>query len=332
MNPRNLLKSIVLVAAVVILTASSRAFAWIDTGHRIVSLVAWADLTPAAKSAISQILQQHPRYKQDLLNGLPDGADQPETDRFAFEIASTWPDLVRSYSNPMHAAYNHPNWHYIDIPYCLGGVTPHVDPDTRPGPHNVIEALTKNTADLRSPGVAAKDKAIALCWVLHLCGDIHQPLHCVSLFSPQFPNGDQGGNALFILRDPPYPDSRMKLHLLWDELPGQYKNEEVMADFAAGLRLDPRYSRTALKDAIAVTDFATWANESHDLAIHYAYRNGTLAFSTGQQESLATGDDQPLPPGLPPGYLKEAEDVAMTRVVLAGYRMADLLNSIFDSK
>ncbi len=170
-----------------------------------------------------------------MLNGLPDGADQAETDRFAFEIASTWPDLVRSFSNPMHAAYNHPSWHYIDIPFCIGGVTPHFDPDTRPGPHNVIEALTKNTADLRSPGVSAKDKAIALCWVLHLCGDIHQPLHCASLFSPQFPNGDQGGNALYILRDPPYPDTKMKLHLLWDELPGQYKNEEVMADFAAGL-------------------------------------------------------------------------------------------------
>jgi len=52
----------------------------------------------------------------------------------------------------------------------------------------------------------------------------------------------------------------MKLHLLWDELPGQYKSEEICADLAAALRADPRYSRTALKDSLAITDFAAWAN------------------------------------------------------------------------
>jgi hypothetical protein len=307
---------------------STRAFGWIDTGHRMVVLVAWSDLTATTKSKINDLLKQHPRYKQDLLEGFPAGGDE---DRYAFGMAATWPDMVRNFSNPMHAAYNHPSWHYVDIPYCLDGVTADVDPSNKPGPHNIIEALTKNTDDLKNPDVSPKDKAIALCWVLHLCGDIHQPLHCVSLFSPQFPKGDQGGNLLYVLRDPPYPDTKTKLHLLWDQLPGQYKDEQVIADIAVALRTDPRYSRDALKDFLSVTDFTAWANESHDLAIKYAYLNGKLAFATQTDSSSAGGDNQ-LPPGLPPGYMAQAEDVAMERVVLAGYRTADLLNSIFDAK
>jgi len=310
------------------LASAPPAAAWIDTGHRIISLIAWADLTPAARAKIAETLQQHPRYKEDLLAGLPADAAEADTDRYAFGMASTWPDVVRNQANPMHAAYNHPAWHYIDIPYCIGGQTAQPPPQTGPGPHNVVEALAKSTADLKNPALAARDKAIALCWVLHLCGDIHQPLHACSLFSPQFPDGDQGGNAFYVLREPPYPDSRMKLHLLWDELPGQYKSEEICADLAAALRADPRYGRSALKDALAITDFAAWANESHELAIHYAYRDGTLV---GAAASESSGADQE-PPGLPRGYLKQAEEIAMRRVALAGYRTADLLTSIFDAK
>jgi S1/P1 nuclease len=319
-----------LAVAAAMLAFTPPALAWIDTGHRMVALVAWADLTPTAKANITAILKNHPRYKQDLLAGLPVEYLGDDADRYAFGIAATWPDVVRSLSNPMHAAFSHPDWHYIDIPYCIHGQPQPTDPK-RPGIHDIVDALAKNTAELKDPSVSPRDKAIALCWVLHLCGDIHQPLHCCSLYSPQFPNGDQGGNLIYVLRDPPYPDSRIKLHLLWDELPGQYKNEHVLLDIATALRADPAYSRDALKDALAVTDFSAWAKESYALAVKYAYLNGDLLAKPTQQEMDAAGDE-PYTPGLPPGYLKDAEEVAMMRVTLAGYRTADLLNSIFDSK
>jgi hypothetical protein len=237
--------------------------------------------------------------------------------------------LVRSFSNPMHVTFNHPAWHYIDIPYVIGGQAVILPPDQGPPPHNAVEALAFCAGELKDPAAADKDKAIALCWVLHLCGDIHQPLHGVELFSPQYPNGDQGGNAELVLRQPPYPDSQTKLHALWDQLPGPYKSEEVCRDLASGLRSDPRYSRAALKDKLAVTDFAAWAQESHDLAIKYAYLDGQL------QSAASSGPTtQPTEqiPGLPPGYMAQAEDVAMARIILAGYRTADLLNGIMDQK
>ena len=50
-------------------------------------------------------------------------------------------------------------------------------------------------AELKSTTEDVTNRAIALCWYLHLMGDVHQPLHCATWFSPEFPgkNGDSGG-------------------------------------------------------------------------------------------------------------------------------------------
>jgi hypothetical protein len=65
-------------------------------------------------------------------------------------------------------------------------------------------------------GGTDEEKAIYLTWLLHLVGDIHQPLHCTAVFSEQFPNGDKGGNDAFIrIRSSP-----VKLHAFWDGLLG----------------------------------------------------------------------------------------------------------------
>jgi hypothetical protein len=38
----------------------------------------------------------------------------------------------------------------------------------------------------------AERRAVALAWLFHLVGDIHQPLHTTELFSVEYPNGDRG--------------------------------------------------------------------------------------------------------------------------------------------
>src|SRR5207244_1603954 len=96
-------------------------------------------------------------------------------------------------------------------------------PADKPGPHDILAALQKNVAELGNKDLGGADRAIALCWVLHLVGDIHQPLHACTRYSAQFPAGDQGGNELMVLRDPPYANSQMSLHHLWDSLPGTFK-------------------------------------------------------------------------------------------------------------
>jgi hypothetical protein len=317
------------LVVVLSLTCWSRAWGWLSTGHRIVAYVAWYDLTPTAQSRAVEILKQHPRFQQDLLEDVPTGTSDFDAQRYAFASAATWPDMVRSFSNPMHAAFNHPNWHYIDLPFAINGQP--VPPKPHPAgsaPTDILEALDKNVADLKDPAVSGANKAVALCWILHLCGDIHQPLHCASLYSPQFPNGDQGGNAIIVLREPPYPDSRANLHFVWDSLPGNYLSRNFEEYIAQGLRNDPEFTRQRLAPQLNVKDFSAWAGESHDLAVQYAYLNGQIK----GLDVRAAKDPNAVIPGLPAGYVAQAEQIARRRLILGGYRTADLLNSILDSQ
>lgn len=308
---------------------SANSFGWIGTGHKIVALVAWDDLTPKTKEAVTALLKQHPQYEKELMQDAPPDETDAEKARTAFATSATWPDLVRNQNNPMHTLYSHPAWHYIDIPVVEDGVTANEKPADGPGPHNIIEALKQVTAELKDPARKESDRAIDLSWVEHLIGDLHQPLHAASLFSKQFPNGDQGGNAEVVLRDPPYPDSSTKLHLLWDSLPGDFQSEELDRYEAQGLRADPHYSRDSMKDLLTRTDIMDWAKESHDLAADDAYLNGKLEVGVAHHRGEGGGGQTP---GVPPGYMAKAERVAMHQVTLAGYRLADELNSIFDPK
>ena len=68
------------------------------------------------------------------------------------------------------------------------------------------------------PSALAANKAVVLCWIFHLVGDVHQPLHVVSMFTPELPDGDRGGNLIFVR---PRPDSPpMRLHAFWDNATG----------------------------------------------------------------------------------------------------------------
>ena len=320
--------------ALTMVLPAARAWGWVDTGHKLVALIVWDELTPAARAKAVQILKQHPRYEKDLLAGLPAGSDEPAAARHAFTMASIWPDQVKAQGHPMHVAANHPDWHYIDLPFRPEGgpdqkaaTAPPSDANAS-GPHDIVEALTKNVDVLRDASAIGADRAIALCWVLHLGGDIHQPLHAITLVSRQFPDGDKGGNAFLVLREPPFLNSQMNLHLIWDGLPGTYKSDEAIEYLAAGLRADPSLSREQLKDALARKDFAAWARESHALAVEHAYLNGTLQGAVAARGGIPEVGAQV--PGLPPGYLQQAERVAFRQIALAAHRTADLLNDAFE--
>lgn len=307
------------------------AFGWIDTGHKIVALIAWDELTPKTKAAVTELLKQHPRYEKDLLAGAPENATPDQLAQHAFAVAATWPDMVRNRNHPMTNLYNHPNWHYIDIPFEDGAKAAE-DNNQNPGPHNVVEALTQCTSELKEDSTKPDQKAVDLCWLEHLIGDIHQPLHTATRYSSQFPKGDAGGNNEIVLRDPPYPDSQAKLHLIWDSFPGDYQSEFIDHYIAAGLERDPQFSRDAFKQQLSDRDYMDWAKESHQLAVDDVYLNGKLETAVSQRGGGGgRASTQPIP-GLPPGYKEKAEKDAMHQVALAGYRLADVLNSIFDPK
>lgn len=303
------------------------AMPWNNSGHRIVSLLAWSRLGEATRAEITQLLAQHPRFQQDLQLDLPPGSSDADAARLAFTLAANWPDTVRNVAHPMHRTANHPQWHYIDMPYTVGeGVVAAPAKPPEKGPQDILEAIQKNLGDLGNRELPASERAIALCWVVHLIEDVHQPLHACTLYSAQFPNGDAGGTRFLVTRDLADANSRTNLHALWDSLLGNYQLPEWERCVADGLAALPVFTPEDLAAKCAVRDIRVWAEESHRLAIESAYRNGTL---TG---AVTGSDDAAPPPPLPKGYLADAERVAMRRAVLAAHRLADVLERTLAAK
>jgi hypothetical protein len=131
-------------------------------------------------------------------------------DAALFMLAARWPDDVRD-----DPRYHRPVWHYVNIPFRPG----RADQGEVPPGENVLTAFAQQRATLRDPDARDADRAVALCWVLHLVGDVHQPLHTTTLVTPQFAEGDRGGNDFFVRPSP--RGEAINLHAFWDGLAGR---------------------------------------------------------------------------------------------------------------
>jgi S1/P1 Nuclease len=58
-------------------------------------------------------------------------------------------------------------------------------------PVNILTAMTENESMAKKESDAER-RAIAIAWLFHLVGDIHQPLHTAQLFTTEYPQGRQG--------------------------------------------------------------------------------------------------------------------------------------------
>ncbi len=313
-------------------TLPSPPLPWNDSGHQIIARRAWSELGAKTRQKVTELLQQHPRYREDLLFGLPPDSDEAAVAGHAFAMACSWPDVVRSPSNPLYHTAHHSKWHYKDIPFVLQDQklpAPAPRDGGKPGePGDLLEALTKCLADVGNASLPASDRAIALCWVLHLIADLHQPLHSCTLYSPQFPQGDKGGNSFLVLGSGVDPSSRTNLHAVWDGLLGSYKSPAFSACVAVGLAQQPGLARANFRAQLAVHDPALWLQESNNLAVEHVYLRGEL-----KGAAAASGKEpQEQAPPLPKGYLAAAEVVAMRQAALAAFRLADSLEAVLAPK
>jgi probable HAF family extracellular repeat protein len=204
--PRRVL---LIVSATALLLCASAAFAWNAAGHMAIASIAYDELNDYQRSALVTLLKEHPRFHQDFQDRFPASLEGDALDRWIFMHAATWPDIARGLKGEDQKAYNRPMWHFIDLPVYLDETArqrihpPSMKTDYHKASSelsmNVVQALNKAMADLNDPQISPASKAIALCWVLHLAGDIHQPLHGATLYSAArfrgVPFGDRGGNS-----------------------------------------------------------------------------------------------------------------------------------------
>ena len=159
------------------LVPHQKAHAYGQTGHRTIGDIAQRHLNDKALAAVQDILGDEELWQ-----------------------ASTWPDEMRS--NPDHYWQKVAGtFHYINIPE---GMTYGEAPKNPKG--DAYTALNDFTATLKNPSTNKADKALALRFIVHLVGDMHQPMH--------FGHAeDWGGNKIKVT----FFGKDSNLHSVWDK-------------------------------------------------------------------------------------------------------------------
>lgn len=264
-----------------------------------VAAIAYSQLSPALKNQVSEILKSHPDYGKWEASFEP-GNTGLDFGSFVFMRASTWPDEIRRH----HNAYDHPRWHYVDYP--LEPAAFRMEPGPTPG-DDALYGIAQSEKALTDAKSSPEERAVYLSYLIHLIGDLHQPLHCGSLVDGTYPHGDKGGNDFYIK-----PASRgIPLHAFWDELLGTSTKPQSRLNYA--IEIETEYPRKALPELAKAKTPKDWSLESRQLAIKKGYLKGKLKGATSAD----------VAPALPERYTKSAKTVAERRAALAGYRLAD---------
>jgi hypothetical protein len=235
------MRILVTIAAALTL-APTPAFAWGKTGHRVVGQIADAHLSGKARSAVKRIL------------GTETMAE-----------AANWPDFMKSDPSPFWQK-TASAWHYVTVPtvktYDKVGAPPEGD---------AITALGRFSATLRDRKASLEDKRMALRFIIHIVGDLSQPLH----------NGngtDQGGNDLKVA----WFGKPTNLHSVWDSL---LVDDEQLSFSEMAAWLNARITPAEVKawsspdpkvwmaDSVTVRDQVYPAGGDTALGYRYVYEN-----------------------------------------------------------
>ncbi len=287
MNARRMPLVVAAVLAAICLSGR-RVEAWGVEGHVIVARIAELNLSDKAKQAIAGLL--------------PDMGFSNSTSISDTAFVS-YADMVKHNSNfPQYKTS--PPWHFVDIP-----VEPKTDYD--PAIHckdqqcalERIEQFKKVLADKTQP---KKKRQEALLFLVHLVGDLAQPLHCAT-------RGDNGGNGLkvsYLGND----GHHLNLHAVWDI---NLVRENLVS-------FDPMKTAASFNDSIKDEERQEWAKkgtkewmmESYELARTKAYRK---ADGDTSLPKVGTVD-------LDETYVKQNRDVVALQLKKGGIRLAKVLN------
>jgi hypothetical protein len=258
-----------------LIIAPSGALAWGELGHRLTAMVAWQALTPAARE---QVLLLHPDVDFAALS------TQMDRER---------PSLMRRYPGSA-------GWHYVNQSVC----NPQ-SPPVCPRGHCASHQIERWQAILADPAEPQARRADALAFLVHMIGDIHQPLHTAS-------HQDRGGNDVKVSGAGP---ASLTLHQVWDSAlvtraVGQLPPEKwVLRAVAARRAKHVQWSSGTSME---------WIAESARLARKSVY-DGLPGFSC----------DAPMPPRVKvdDAWLARGTALVPERIVKAGLRIAATINT-----
>ncbi|OJT95138.1 MAG: hypothetical protein BGN82_07565 [Alphaproteobacteria bacterium 65-7] len=253
------------LAFLVLLLSFMPARAWGPQGHEIVALLAQQELTPAAARQVSA-----------LLGG---GGMMVHDSNWADEIRDRRPETSR--------------WHYVNIPLNAPG---YVAVRDCPAGNCVVAQIAAAQRRLADRDLPTPRRAEALRFLIHLVGDIHQPLHAAD-------DKDRGGNAIRVMLG----GKRTTLHGVWDgEIVRMLGPDSGRAAAAIA-----RNTSEAQRNAWRGGDPAAWANDSLAVARREVYRivNGRRDLRLNR------------------AYLESQRGTVQVQMAKAGLRLAWMLNA-----
>lgn len=306
--------------ALLLATMAAPSFAWNSFGHMVVADLAWRDLkthAPQLLARIDALLQLNPNYAQ-WVKGVPESARQ----ELAFVQAAHWADDIKSAGSgyvqdgdnggntgveptaslnlgyaPADTAM-HKYWHFVDA-----GFSPDGTPVAATPAPNAQERIVLFAQVLASTTEADALKSYDLTWLIHLVGDIHQPLHATARFTADATAGDAGGNFVQVSCSRS-SECQRNLHAEWDDILGTSTSPRAAIAYAETLPLPT-------DESAAQQPVDAWAAESLQMAESDAY--GGIGDSAGGTHRLSGA------------YLSRAERDAKVRVALAGVRLSALI-------
>ena len=262
------MKTLLAVAAFA-LTLPTPVLAWGQTGHRVIGKLAEERLDAKTRAEIEKII----------------GTE-------SLAEAATFADEERSNPAPFWQKEASP-WHYVTVP--AGKSYSEVGAPTE---GDAYTALQRFTATLRDPDASQADKAIALRFIVHIVGDLHQPLHAGD-------GTDHGGNDVKV----DYFGQSTNLHSVWDSALLDSENLSF-TEFAA--RLDRRITPDQTID---------WWNADPLVWI---------AESAAIRPNIYPAAKTDKRPQLSYVYQYQHLPIAEQRLEQAGVRLAAYLDSIWD--
>lgn len=329
----------VTLIALVFAATGLNAQAWDHPGHMTTAAIAFAEIEKARPDLIEKIgllMLKHPDPAPFWVATV--NATGKERARRMFIEAARWADDAK------WTIHDRPTWHSARWAVVADDAPPEAKElvDSRDGrpAGNALEALALNAAMLSNPESKPDERALALSWLMHILGDIHQPLHVSDFFSARFPAGNPAGTLGYVWD--PLKDSAMPLHLLWDSNNRRSTKLEDVDGYARELIVQhPRPSLPELKQFEGPGDFEKWARESHQVAIDWAFDIEAVPDPDTDQSSdkvigkmvkyiLEGVSPVKEAPAVPAAYWEKAQETVSRRLALAGYRLADVILAAAD--
>lgn len=251
-----------------LLFGSAAAQAFGPDGHRIVAALAERQLAPATRAEVQRLLGAQ------ASEGLPGLAN--------------WADEVRDQQAWRHTS----RWHYVNFP--RGTCRYDATRDCADG-RCIVAALTDQARRLADRRLNDEDRLLALRFVVHFAGDLHQPLHAGY-------GDDRGGNTFQVF----YIGRGSNLHALWD----------------GGIL---RSSRLEWPQHVERLSERSTGTGSADIAWS---RNAPVRWAEESCRLIDSAAIYPPRPGkLPDGYVADHYPLVERQLLIAGARLAALLDS-----